>query len=102
MIRRPPRSTLFPYTTLFRSQAGEAPDQQEWLDRYPGLATDLGEFFADRDRLGEMARPVGEVVRGGLAVGEDRESARLKPRHGKNSYSAFLLSKKKQRNSLLL
>src|SRR2546425_9726942 len=83
MIRRPPRSTLFPYTTLFRSlllAAGEvqASPGEELLD--------LGEDGEDR--------PVGSGGRGLLAE-SDRKSTRLNSRHSLISYVAFCFVKKK-------
>src|SRR2546426_9134830 len=73
MIRRPPRSTLFPYTTLFRSDvrnaAGEAAGQsQAYTQAFPGLA---------------------------LAGGLDRKSTRLNSSHLVISYAVFCLKKKK-------
>src|SRR2546422_7545083 len=71
MIRRPPRSTLFPYTTPFRSQLG----------------------FSDH-RLGELLKvPEGENRR--LRIAEDRKSTRLNSSHGYISYAVFCLKKKK-------
>src|SRR2546429_4606035 len=78
MIRRPPRSTLFPYTTLFRSVDDQAADAQvlaaQFLDGLDGLG--------DRHRLEE-----GD---------EDRKSTRLNSSHGYISYAVFCLKKKKQ------
>src|SRR2546422_3435694 len=73
MIRRPPRSTLFPYTTLFRSPAGV----NAWL-------RSLGIFG---QRSGEKRIPV-EAFR-------DRKSTRLNSSHGYISYAVFCLKKKK-------
>src|SRR3712207_7515546 len=86
MIRRPPRSTLFPYTTLFRSQRlvqQPAPLQvgQEAGDRPVGL---LG---------------LGGVVLDQVAVRVDRKSTRLNSSHANISYAVFCL-KKKQSSSL--
>src|SRR3712207_8713982 len=94
MIRRPPRSTLFPYTTLFRSD--------------PGLGEDVAQMEVDRAGREEQ-------LRGDLAVGEslldeggdgqllrgeprrDRKSTRLNSSHANISYAVFCLKKKKKR-----
>src|SRR2546422_6934045 len=74
MIRRPPRSTLFPYTTLFRSGRG-------------GIA----KMF-----LGSVAeRVVRTATRPVLTVRGDRKSTRLNSSHGYISYAVFCLKKKK-------
>src|SRR2546422_8139234 len=87
MIRRPPRSTLFPYTTLFRSVA---PRVQE-----PDDARDAGDpHFPDRD-----GRPGGAVRREGGGAG-DRKSTRLNSSHGYISYAVFCLKKKKNKLEL--
>src|SRR2546430_9185744 len=77
MIRRPPRSTLFPYTTLFRS-------------RYPGrlVAVPVSRLLADPG------------FRAGLAV--DRKSTRLNSSHSQISYAVFCLKKKKKNKALLM
>src|SRR3712207_7957114 len=94
MIRRPPRSTLFPYTTLFRSearvaqagigatQAGDAPAlaQQPRGDRGPDAGADPG-----HDRM---------PGQGGITAG-DRKSTRLNSSHANISYAVFCLKKKK-------
>src|SRR2546422_6021263 len=77
MIRRPPRSTLFPYTTLFRSQSTHlvylAPMWKEFLD-------------ADTFARGP-----------GSPVARDRKSTRLNSSHGYISYAVFCLKKKKKK-----
>src|SRR4051794_41709468 len=73
MIRRPPRSTLFPYTTLFRS---------------PELPGELG-------ALGEARRPERMALRDQPAGG-DRKSTRLNSSHPSISYAVFCLKKKKK------
>src|SRR2546422_4425684 len=86
MIRRPPRSTLFPYTTLFRSDEVQSDQRHDVVDgRLP-----LQEAFdpAD-DRFGALAR---RVVR----QREDRKSTRLNSSHGYISYAVFCLKKKKK------
>src|SRR5687768_17805970 len=80
MIRRPPRSTLFPYTTLFRSQVLEL----ELEDEGEGGA----QHAAERHFLfGEAADPEVDVV-------QDRKSTRLNSSHGYISYAVFCLKKK--------
>src|SRR2546429_1078365 len=77
MIRRPPRSTLFPYTTLFRSTflVSEAASEQERRHVYEPIT-----FFEDGDR----------------------KSTRLNSSHGYISYAVFCLKKKKTRNTARL
>src|SRR3712207_8647090 len=90
MIRRPPRSTLFPYTTLFRSAAGRA----GWAGRggvdgsVGGQAPDPGEDEPDQ-------RGAGCGVAAG-AVATDRKSTRLNSSHANISYAVFCLKKKKK------
>src|SRR3712207_7830700 len=79
MIRRPPRSTLFPYTTLFRS--GQA------LERL-SLVQPAGQRVAGRQQEGQ-------VLPGGLLPGVDRKSTRLNSSHANISYAVFCLKKKK-------
>src|SRR2546429_2518937 len=86
MIRRPPRSTLFPYTTLFRSQARTPGD--EAVDCPPGEA--------EQPQLLARGRVHGQPV--GI-VGIDRKSTRLNSSHGYISYAVFCLKKKKKSNS---
>src|SRR2546427_6421286 len=73
MIRRPPRSTLFPYTTLFRSVS-------------PGSLT-------PRADTGAAARP--DADREEVHVARDRKSTRLNSSHSQISYAVFCLKKKK-------
>src|SRR3712207_8477778 len=92
MIRRPPRSTLFPYTTLFRSEEGR-PDlaqeeEQDGDDQQPALEQVLADGVEDVvDQLGPV------VDRADL---EDRKSTRLNSSHANISYAVFCLKKKKQ------
>src|SRR3712207_7238624 len=86
MIRRPPRSTLFPYTTLFRS-----PGQ-------PGLAAEIATWLAAN--VAGQARRLAELdVAAVLVVDEDRKSTRLNSSHANISYAVFCL-KKKQNTSI--
>src|SRR5260221_8962885 len=77
MIRRPPRSTLFPYTTLFRSV--------NFADAF-----DLGNRLLDSDRAGGAGH-----ARYGQRDGLDRKSTRLNSSHTVISYAVFCLKKKK-------
>src|SRR5688572_31629799 len=89
MIRRPPRSTLFPYTTLFRSKGG-AP---------ASAAAASGEVAFALLNLGSALN----FVKGGkakaLAVTRDRKSTRLNSSHSQISYAVFCLKKKKKKNN---
>src|SRR2546422_7099459 len=89
MIRRPPRSTLFPYTTLFRS---------EFLrDVLRGNSVDVAEAQASlRKRL--LIWPLGRLVVDRAYVPRDRKSTRLNSSHGYISYAVFCLKKKKKKN----
>src|SRR5438105_8326530 len=89
MLRRPPRSTLFPYTTLFRSRGGRRDTGA--LERV------LGAFERERQKLEERARAVAETERRQRASeGEDRKSTRLNSSHEWISYAVFCLKKKKK------
>src|SRR3712207_7015276 len=87
MMRRPPRSTLFPYTTLFRSQTA-ADDQAAARER----RDDLG-----RVRLG---RAQAAAQRAQLELAADRKSTRLNSSHANISYAVFCLKKKQQPGEL--
>src|SRR2546427_4471190 len=78
MIRRPPRSTLFPYTTLFRSSATVGRSGTD------GSATMFGAFFVAKRVLSDALRI-------------DRKSTRLNSSHSQISYAVFCLKKKKQK-----
>src|SRR2546428_8087755 len=84
MIRRPPRSTLFPYTTLFRSHGG-------------GEVRDLALVVAGAMRLRVVPRRLDVAV---SPVGmRDRKSTRLNSSHDQISYAVFCLKKKKTNNT---
>src|SRR5687768_18266738 len=92
MIRRPPRSTLFPYTTLFRSlDARDAARRERNGEVRPVVA-------AGRDgaRLRRHARVPHRPVR----PRKDRKSTRLNSSHGYISYAVFCLKKKKNKKKL--
>src|SRR3989442_1950907 len=88
MIRRPPRSTLFPYTTLFRSRR----------TRDRGVSDDRGLHLisAGRERLdGVTSLLIRERGTIGVQHAEDRKSTRLNSSHVRISYAVFCLKKKK-------
>src|SRR5256885_11254006 len=83
MIRRPPRSTLFPYTTLFRSHSRTTNDSMDLgAGRMVGILTP-----ASGRRLAPVGRP---------AARPDRKSTRLNSSHLVISYAVFCLKKKKK------
>src|SRR2546426_3552032 len=90
MIRRPPRSTLFPYTTLFRSVLLMEAETLEELGLRPGV---VKENITTRG-LALRGLKVGQRLR----VGEDRKSTRLNSSHLVISYAVFCLKKKKNIN----
>src|SRR5690349_22727987 len=93
MIRRPPRSTLFPYTTLFRSAKGVDRAGADVAEDDP----DRPDREADNARLGVMMMP----CRGfdGLGWRGDRKSTRLNSSHVEISYAVFCLKKKKKKTN---
>src|SRR3712207_7241501 len=95
MIRRPPRSTLFPYTTLFRSHRRILPggDPQS-LSRDTGAGTLPDLRAGRRDRALPLERRVAAQAGGGGGR-EDRKSTRLNSSHANISYAVFCLKKKK-------
>src|SRR2546427_5391872 len=95
MIRRPPRSTLFPYTTLFRSGGGaRAGGQQGARGRDPRFWPGPRDLGTERRR----ARAVGGAVphRPRHRADRDRKSTRLNSSHSQISYAVFCLKKKKK------
>src|SRR3712207_8795853 len=81
MIRRPPRSTLFPYTTLFRSVLEQWVEAGRREERH--LVPSVGQAVGRLDERGHVA-PVG---------GGDRQSTRLNSRHANNPYAVLCLNK---------
>src|SRR3712207_8297501 len=94
MIRRPPRSTLFPYTTLFRSKIFTAIE---------GMRLDDGEVhaamqvIADVGGLAAIHAENEAIVQ--RALHQDRKSTRLNSSHANISYAVFCLKKKKNKQS---
>src|SRR3712207_8294843 len=94
MIRRPPRSTLFPYTTLFRSRAASAVA----LLRV-AAATDA-QRRGSSARLTRLALAQSRPGSRGRADSRDRKSTRLNSSHANISYAVFCLKKKKHMNDI--
>src|SRR3712207_6967018 len=101
MIRRPPRSTLFPYTTLFRSPAS-APGLLVRVAEYEAgldLVIDIIHFRADQEHgRGRVDQDLDALVLDHfLELLQDRKSTRLNSSHANISYAVFCLKKKKIR-----
>src|SRR3712207_7647341 len=96
MIRRPPRSTLFPYTTLFRSALHLSGIQQSSFSAVslssPRGTFPLGDFSMEAGGA-HAKRHQSDDVR---CAGEDRKSTRLNSSHANISYAVFCLKKKKK------
>src|SRR2546427_4894482 len=83
MIRRPPRSTLFPYTTLFRSRTGSCPQRS-------------ASAASASPTHGAVSNPSTTST---TFISGDRKSTRLNSSHSQISYAVFCLKKKKQKHS---
>src|SRR3712207_8030062 len=97
MIRRPPRSTLFPYTTLFRSHAGK-PIEVKGLDELVRRTGFLRHEELDRASELITTTMVGDrnaILHGRRTGYGDRKSTRLNSSHANISYAVFCLKKKK-------
>src|SRR5690349_22089796 len=97
MIRRPPRSTLFPYTTLFRSWR-PAPRRERGVDR-DGRGSRAVQASDGADRPGLSAIGPRSLGRRGP---RDRKSTRLNSSHVEISYAVFCLKKKKTQQIVLI
>src|SRR3712207_8543169 len=95
MIRRPPRSTLFPYTTLFRSIRGNSEIAVRMIKK---LSERLSEADAQIENLllsDPSSRVVHHLLQQCQTRGQDRKSTRLNSSHANISYAVFCLKKKK-------
>src|SRR2546430_10591085 len=95
MIRRPPRSTLFPYTTLFRSLSIQSKALGQ-IDRAVAGYKLAREQVATADALLAELKQRREASQRMLEAGEDRKSTRLNSSHSQISYAVFCLKKKQQ------
>src|SRR3712207_7621550 len=91
MIRRPPRSTLFPYTTLFRSAEGGGEDG----GGAHGRQTTRNERRRDRSAGAPHRRVAAQAAPARAVPRRDRKSTRLNSSHANISYAVFCLKKKK-------
>src|SRR2546427_7062542 len=101
MIRRPPRSTLFPYTTLFRSDPDEPPQEPRLGPTRPRVVGGRARRGPQGDAASRAAhfRPLSPGrIRGTKG---DRKSTRLNSSHSQISYAVFCLKKKKNQRSQL-
>src|SRR2546422_2420811 len=87
MIRRPPRSTLFPYTTLFRSQVVHGLGS--------GVIITKDGYILTNNHVVDGAKEVKVTMEDGHEYTTDRKSTRLNSSHGYISYAVFCLKKKK-------
>src|SRR2546427_7739158 len=88
MIRRPPRSTLFPYTTLFRSRSGH--------ERVLRARFADAKFFWEVDQKCRLADYLPKLA---SVLFQDRKSTRLNSSHSQISYAVFCLKKKKKKHT---
>src|SRR2546428_2887801 len=98
MIRRPPRSTLFPYTTLFRSwvsvsSADHSPSRGGRVNWPGGAAFTVRRTTSADDRIRSRIVRCAGVIRSRI----DRKSTRLNSSHDQISYAVFCLKKKRER-----
>src|SRR3989475_7851995 len=89
MIRRPPRSTLFPYTTLFRSAAPAL-----WAEHAEAMRVVEQQQCVVLIAQRQQAADVGHVA---IHAEQDRKSTRLNSSHSQISYAVFCLKKKKKK-----
>src|SRR3712207_9131377 len=101
MIRRPPRSTLFPYTTLFRSKLKEilASYKMDYNTKFPFIGGAVGYLGYDLchhiEKLSRTAIDDVNIPDCYFGLYEDRKSTRLNSSHANISYAVFCLKKKK-------
>src|SRR3712207_8873388 len=102
MIRRPPRSTLFPYTTLFRSTGkpvqNKGPEPSTVLTVNGRITVTLRRYACGSHPLDAWL----DVAEAAVNQGPDRKSTRLNSSHANISYAVFCLKKKKTESRLLM
>src|SRR2546430_5180211 len=94
MIRRPPRSTLFPYTTLFRSAVAGFNDHDPrlWRARFGGVVP--GRVHRTLHPLAGLGSEAGLIPWASTRLRRDRKSTRLNSSHSQISYAVFCFEKK--------
>src|SRR5205807_5616323 len=97
MLRRPPRSTLFPYTTLFRSVRRDERELVFFQTEEQPIQNVTR--FISRDRVGSFPQTIPQIF---LADREDRKSTRLNSSHLVISYAVFCLKKKKKKSNNII
>src|SRR5436309_8533802 len=93
MIRRPPRSTLFPYTTLFRSRLIISTCEKGSVED----VNDMKEIKAGLDKAKDANPNFVDIAAIRVGILRDRKSTRLNSSHVKISYAVFCLKKKKKK-----
>src|SRR5947209_17018816 len=94
MIRRPPRSTLFPYTTLFRSRPRNGRGQDAADPRSRDQGPDQAPAARERESARRSVGRAGDESQGRSPADSDRKSTRLNSSHANISYAVFCLKKK--------
>src|SRR3712207_8520908 len=102
MIRRPPRSTLFPYTTLFRSD--DSLCSMKWDVDFTQIFTQFTKFQLEGGPSSDLSQfrtyLYSEADEKNLMLSQDRKSTRLNSSHANISYAVFCLKKKKKTNTV--
>src|SRR5947209_11912995 len=98
MLPRPPRSTLFPYTTLFRSSFAQNPDSPGSVIDFESALVQHAERFRGLAGDGDVFPSISPGVAIDVANLGDRKSTRLNSSHANISYAVFCLKKKNRKN----
>src|SRR5687768_18047840 len=96
MLRRPPRSTLFPYTTLFRSDPKHKGPKPEYPQKPIDPPGSDAEMTPKADHGETSYKGLGRLTDRAALITGDRKSTRLNSSHGYISYAVFCLKKKKK------
>src|SRR5688572_32727259 len=95
MIPRPPRSTLFPYTTLFRSASSLISHENKYDVKFVHLDLNVQDYTKTiSGNVKTVAKVVGATLDTFMCVLQDRKSTRLNSSHSQISYAVFCLKKK--------